>query len=396
MNRALDRLWWALFLTAIAAVASAAELPDPMVMNSGRKVETDEDWQARRAEMIETIEHWEYGHAPGVPEVSVKDVQTEDVLFEKSGKWARRVTVKLVFEIAVGSRSRATGPLCKLPESSGPGVEASVEQELDPTAVLTMQAGYWKPRDAAGPLPAILAMEPVWWQDPFIKNGIVERVISRGYVLAGFNHNDLASFEDPAHHPAQDAYPDCDWGVAAVGAWGYRIAMNWLETDPTVDARRVAIWGHSRRGKSCALAGALDERFAAVIPHMSGMAGTALYRVRGKGAQELEGLLERFWLHPRMFDFIDRENEIPLDQHWLHALIAPRPMLIHVGKDDAWGNPPGEQAAYDAAKPVYDFLHAPGNLTLYTGNYGHYDPNGPEGADSWENALKFLDRHFKG
>jgi len=355
----LKRLLIAWLVAIIGAGASAADLPDPMLMNSGRKVETAEDWQARRGEMIGILDQYEYGHAPDVPDVIVKDVQTEDVLFEKSGEWGRRVTVTLSFH------------------------------------GLTMQAGYWKPRHATGPLPAILAMEPVWWPDPFIKNGIVERVISRGYILAGFNHNDLASFEDAEHHPAQDAYPDYDWGVVAVGAWGYRVAMNWLETDPAVDARRVGIWDHSRRGKSCALAGALDERFAAVIPHMSGMAGTALYRVRGKGAQELEQLIERFWLHPRMFGFIDREEDIPFDQHWLHALVAPRPMLIHVGKDDAWGNPNGERAAYDAAKPVYDFLHAPDNLTLYVGNYGHYDPNGPEGADSWDAALKFLDQHFK-
>lgn len=128
------------------------------------------------------------------------DVRGEDVLFEKSGKWGRRVTVTLSFH------------------------------------GLTMDAGYWKPRDAAGPLPAVLAMEPVWWEDPFIKNGIIDRVIARGFILAGFDHNDLASFEDPKHHPAQDAYPECDWGVVAVGAWGYRVAMNWL------GAPLYAIW----------------------------------------------------------------------------------------------------------------------------------------------------------
>lgn len=346
-------------LTAAASDGFAAEsqLPDPLVMNSGKNVESAADWQARRAEMLETLQQWQYGHAPAVPPVSVHEAKTEDVFFPASGEWGRKTTVKLRFN------------------------------------GLTMEAGYWMPRDAKGPLPVILAMEPVWWPDPFVKNGIVERVIARGFILAGFNHNDLASFEDSAHHPAQDAYPDCDWGVIAVGAWGYRVAMNWIETDPAVDARRVAIWGHSRRGKSCAWAGALDERFAAVLPHMSGMGGTALYRVRGKGAQELEGLLERFWLHARMFDFIDREDEIPFDQHWLHALIAPRPLLIHVGKDDAWGNPPGEQGAQRAAMPVYQWLNAPQNLSVYTGNYGHHDPNGAEGADSWETALDFLVHH---
>lgn len=357
-------------MAVMALSAGAGTLPEVMVTESG---------EVRRGEMISLMEDWEYGHAPAVPEVEVRDVREEDVRFEKSGEWGTCVRVTLAF------------------------------------GKLTMEAAYWKPREAGvcrrdacttiadtttgttagirkgGGLPAVLAMEPVWWPDPFLKKGIVERVLSRGFVFAGFDHNALASFEDQDLHPAQDAYPDCDWGVVAVGAWGYRVAMNWLETVPDVDAKRVAIWGHSRRGKSCAWAGALDERFAAVMPHMSGMAGTALYRVRGKGAQELEQLLERYWLHPRMFGFIDREDEIPFDQHWLHALIAPRPLLIHVGKEDAWGNPAGERGAYEAAKPVYELLGNPENLKLYIGDYGHHDPNGPEGGDSWEAALRFLE-----
>jgi hypothetical protein len=241
----------------------------------------------------------------------------------------------------------------------------------------------------------ILAMEPVWWEEPFVKHGIVERVLARGYALAGFDHNALASFEDAAQHPAQDRYPEFDWGVVAVGAWGYSVAMNWVQSLSAADKDRVAIWGHSRRGKACLLAGALDERFAAVVPHMSGMGGSALYRIRGKGAQELEQLLERFWLHPRVFHYIDREDDLPFDQHWLHALVAPRPLCIHAGERDAWGNPPGERAAYRQAQRVYDWFGATDNLTLYVGNYGHHDPNGPEGSDSWEALLRFLDTHFR-
>lgn len=74
--------------------------------------------------------------------------------------------------------------------------------------------------------------------------------------------------------------------------------------------------------------------------------------------------------------------------------LASGPLLVHMGKDDAWGNPPGERAAYQAAKPVYERLGKPENLKLYVGEYGHHDPNGPEGGDSWEAALGFLDEQF--
>ena len=330
-------------------------------MISGERVETLDQWKVRRDEMRCILEDNEYGHAPPIPPVTVNERKCEDIQFKDSGIWATRVTLRLTF------------------------------------GGLTMDAGYWKPRDATGPLPAILAIEPVWWPDPFEVNHVADRVVSRGFVLAGFRTNDLASFENPNHHPAQDAYPGYDWGVIAVGAWGFRVAMNWLESEPLVDAAHVAIWGHSRGGKSCILAGALDDRFAAVIPHMSGMAGTAAYRVRGKGAQELEQLLERYWLHPNMYAFIDAEEKIPFDQHWLHALIAPRPMYSHVGIQDAWGNPLGEQAAHDAAEKVYTWLGAPNSrLGIYFGDYGHYGPNGPEGGDSWETLLQFLEWQFMG
>ncbi|MBI1321292.1 MAG: hypothetical protein GC168_20395 [Candidatus Hydrogenedens sp.] len=329
-------------------------------MNDGARVETRDDWAQRRKEMIAILEDLEYGHAPPMPEVTAKNVVREEVHFEASGLWAEKVTVTLVFH----------------------GVEA--------------QAGYWKPRGVEGPLPVLLACEPVWWDGPFVTNGIAEKVVKAGYLFAGFQINDFASYEDEQHCPARDAYPDYDWGTAAVGAWAYGVTMNWIETLPEADAKHVAIWGHSRRGKACAWAGATDERFAAVIPHMSGMGGTAAYRVRNQGAQQLEGLLERYWLHPPIYEYIDREEDLPFDQHWLHALAAPRALYAHTGLGDAWGNPLGEQAAWQAALPVYRWLGAEDALGIYFGDYGHYDPNGPEGGDSWDTALEFLDWHFRG
>lgn len=344
----------------VQAGEATATLPDPFRFHDGSRVSSREDWQRRRGEMRQDLLEIEYGHAPPLPKVRVTDPQREEVRLEPNGLRATRVTVTLSF------------------------------------AGITARAGYWFPTDATGPLPAILADEPVWWPNPFLTNGIVKRVLERGFVLAGFWNDDFASFEDPEHHPAQTALPGCDWGVTAVAAWAYGVTMNWLETVPEVDAGKVAIWGHSRRGKACLLAGALDERFAAVLPHMSGMGGAAAYRVRRRGAQELEQLLERFWLKPRMFTFIDREEALPFDQHWLHALVAPRALYSHVGIDDAWGDPAGEQAAWEAAREVYAWLEASDQLGIHFGNYGHHDPNGPEGGDSWETALQFLAWKFQG
>ncbi len=354
---AIVALVWS--VAPLCLAGDSLPLPDPFLMKDGSRVVTMEDWAARREEMRAVLEAVEYGHAPPLPVVEVVEESREDLVLQ-SGLVAEKVLVKLRF------------------------------------ANVTVQAGYWKPKAAAGPLPTILADEPVWWEQPFVANGIVDRVLTRGYVFAGFWNDDFACYEDPEKNPVQAAYPDYDWGTVAVAAWGYRVVMNWLETVDPVDVKQVAIWGHSRRGKACAWAGATDERFAAVIPHMSGMGGTAAYRVRSKGAQELEGLLERYWLHPAIYAFIDREESLPFDQHFLHALIAPRPVYAHVGLEDAWGNPRGEQAAWEAGRAVYRWLDAADACGIYFGNYGHHDPNGPEGGDTWETALQFLDWQFKG
>jgi hypothetical protein len=366
--------WWIILLAVLGACDTASDLlhaedpssfPSIFTADPGDDLAHSKRWERRREQLRNTLLHWQYGRMPPAPrEFEVRDARSQHVHFKKYDLWGVLHTATLV---------------------------------CGPKQTIKMPVGFWRPRDADEPSPAILAMEPVWWPDPFQRWEIVPRVLKRGYVLAGFDHNALASYEDSAVHPAQDGYPEFDWGVVAVGAWGYRLAMNYLESqDLHVNSQRVSIWGHSRRGKSCLLAGAVDERFASVAPHMSGMGGDALYRVRGKGAQQLEQLLERYWLHPRIFEFIDREDELPFDQHWLLALVAPRLLYLHIGKDDRWGNPSGALASYAAALPVYQRLGKPQHLGVFVGDYDHHDPNGATGWDSWETHLQWLDWHWKG
>jgi hypothetical protein len=312
--------------------------------------------------MTEILLHWQYGRPPAVPTARAENVQVETVPVEGLEAAPRRIMTELVF---------------------------------GPDDALRMTVGCWVPGEAKGRTPTILAIEPVWWPDPFLRRGIVRRLLARGYAFAGFDHNALASYEDPNRCAARSAYPDADWGVVAVAAWGCSVTMNWLQSRPEIDANHVAVWGHSRRGKSALLAGALDERFAAVAPHQSGMAGSALYRVRGPGAQELEQLLERYWLSERAFTFIDREDRMPFDQHWLAALVAPRPLYIYVGTEDAWGNPLGERAAFEAAQPVYQWLGHPERLVADFVEANHVDPGGPEGGPGWEALLDFLDAQWQ-
>jgi len=162
-------------------------LPDPLTFADGRGVVTPDDWQRRRREMTETLLHWQYGHPPAVPTVRAENVRTETIPVEGLERAPTRIMAELVF---------------------------------GPDETLRMTVGCWVPGDSEGPRPTILAIEPVWWSDPFLRRGIVARLLGRGYAFAGFDHNALASYEDPNHCAARKAYPDADWGVVAIAAWG--------------------------------------------------------------------------------------------------------------------------------------------------------------------------------
>lgn len=352
----LSALW-----PTLNRVTAEPALPNPLVLANGQRVVTSDDWRQRRREMTDALLYWQYGRLPAVPAVRAENVRVETVTVEGLDAAPTRIMAELVF---------------------------------GPDEALRMTVGCWVPGDAKAAAPTILAIEPVWWSDPFLRRGIVARLLSQGYAFAGFDHNALASYEDPNRCAARQAYPQADWGVVGIAAWGCSVTLNWLETQPEIDAGHVAVWGHSRRGKSAILAGALDERFAAVAPHQSGMAGSALYRVRGKGAQQLEQLLERYWLTERAFSFIDREEAMPFDQHFLAALVAPRPLYIYVGTQDAWGNPAGERAAVDAVRPVYQWLGHPERLVAEFVDADHIDPGGPAGDPGWDSLLDFLDAQW--
>ena len=321
-----------LFILLVPAVAFAAPLPpslleaddplpDPLVMKDGSRVESVAQWPARRAEMLADILAIQYGHMPAeIPDVKILRVRdrlksTETTLYR--------------------SAMIATGP----------------NQEIRIQVQLSI------PRQGEGPYPVIVK----------IGNGHpdVSGVNARGYAIATFNTAEL----DPGGEgqdeigPAQQAYPELDWGSLSTWAWGAMRVLDFLETQPEIDAGRVIVTGHSRTGKAALLAGAVDERFSIVVPNGSGCGGAATYRNYPKGAETLE-LLTRperwlFWMHEDIRDYVGREDELPFDQHYMRALVAPRVVLSNDGYDDTWANNFGTQVCYMGAKSVFDLLGVP-------------------------------------
>ena len=204
-------------------------------------------------------------------------------------------------------------------------------------------------------------------QGPSFGSINVERLIAAGFGFATIYYGDIdpdflgglplgirAQYLKPGEtEPAPD-----EWGAIAAWAWGLSRAMDYLETDRGVDARRVALSGVSRLGKTVLWPGALDVRFAAVIASCSGEGAAAISR-RDYG--ETVAHLTAPTRYPYQFcanygKYAAHVDQMPVDANLLVALMAPRPLLLQTGDQDFWSDPKGEFLAAAAAGPVYKLL----------------------------------------
>ena len=378
-------------------------LPDPLVLADGKPVKDAKTWaEKRRPELIRLFEENEYGRAPGRP----KDMSFD--VFDKGtaafdGKATRR-QVTIYFSADKG------GPKMDLLLYVPTGAKKPVPMLLN----LSFSANCNTVAD-----PGVKVGE-VWGRDhkkvpgnqgPALGRVNVPRLLDAGFGFATVYYGDIdPDFLGGIPHGVRALYlkpgqtepaPD-EWGAIAAWAWGLSRALDYLETDKAVDAKRVAIMGISRLGKTVMWAGAHDTRFAMVIASCSGEGGAALSR-RNYG--ETIAHLTAPTRYPYQFcanyaKWATRVNEFPVDAHELVALMAPRPVLLQTGDQDYWSDPKGEFLAAVAAGPVYrlfgkegldtDQWPAAGTPILHTiGYYMHSGGHGTIPSD-WDQFLAFM------
>jgi hypothetical protein len=426
----------AISLSTGAAVSAAEEanydearvpsysLPDPLRLENGKRVRTAAQWRSlRRPELLELFRRHVYGRSPGPPQTQRLEVTARERQALHGRAIRKEISIHLTGD-ASGPRldlllfvpTGATGPV---PAFLGLNFEGNAATHSDPAIQLTrrwMREAPGGRTGARGASEASRGAEASRWQ--------VEKVLSRGYALATAYYGDIepdhadgwrdgvrAVFPTadcasavPSPTPIRAFAPD-DWGAIGAWAWGLSRALDYLETDPDIDARRVAVIGHSRLGKTALWAGAQDERFALVISNNSGEGGAALARRRFGETTERINRAFPHWFCANFKRYGNREDEIPVDQHQLIALIAPRPVYIASAEKDLWADPKGEFLAARHAGPVYALfgrggvgveqqpaLNQPvGGVIGYHTRTGAHDVT----AYDWEQYLDFADRHLR-
>jgi len=338
-------------------------LPDLFTFEDGRRVESMADWEERRREFRRTVVEMQYGQFPPQPEVLEID------------------------------------PLC-VPHSPGRMdiyriTTGTQEKPISFTIYAHIPEG--KP-----PFPTVIDGDLVYscMQDP----EIAKKFTSKGIMLVAFNRCEIVpDMRNPKRTGnLYETYSGLRFGALAAWAWGFSRTLDALEKLGLADSECIAFTGLSRGGKAALLAGALDERATIVNPEGSGCGGSGCHRIRMKALEEdgsehrsetIRDCYSHFtdWFCPELNEYIDREAEMPFDQHYLKAMIAPRVYFDSQALSDVWAGPINTWMTAVAAREAWKMYGKEQNVLWYWRKGGHNHL-----AEDFDMLIEVIERERKG
>ena len=385
-------------------------LPDPLVCQDGTKVTDARIWrEKRRPELLKLFESEVYGKTLVGRPADLKFVVREEKKDARGGK-ATRLRIGVLFEGREDGRQMEL--LVYLPNNAKGPVPMFLGFSFDGNYTTTDEADIPLPKHWANglftnrlkdhvPTEAGRGLHKHQWQyDLALEHGF-------GVATAGYGEIEPDAKDHWKDGPRGLAPQPGggDWGALGSWAWGLSRALDYLETNPRVDSKRVAVLGFSRLGKATMWAGAQDERFAMVVSLDSGAGGAALSkRIFGETVAHLTHNLGH-WFCPNFGKYAAREEDLPIDQHELIGLIAPRPLLINSATEDLWSDPRGEFLSGVAADPVYRLLGTNGISQkewpeagkLLTSRIGYFLRAGKHDVtlEDWQAMIRFAEHHWR-
>lgn len=383
-----------------AKVDQHPKLPDPLTLKNGKKVTTAEMWwKQRRPEIVEDFDREIYGRLPkDTPKVAWEVVS---VVHEMDGD------IPVITKKLVGHVDNSSDPLIDVqiqltlttPANATALVPVVMELAFSPDflAAMARRIRTAQPGEPAGPT----------WQQQVLARGWGYAILVPTSIQAD-NGEGLSDGVIGLVNKGQPRKLD-DWGALRAWAWGASRALDYFETDTSVDSSRVGIEGHSRYGKATLVTMAYDPRFAVAFVSSSGEGGAKLYRRNfGEQVENVAGTGEYHWMAGNFVQYAGplTANDMPVDAHELVALCAPRPVFISGGatRGDGWADAKGMFLAAAGGGPVYKLLgkkdlgtieFPPTETPLIDGDVAFRQHSaGHTPGPNWPTFLTFAGRYF--
>lgn len=396
------------------ALIAPYTLPELLVTQEGKKVTTPGQWtDDRRPEVLALFQQNVFGHTPG--NWGKVSFETREVKKDALGGKATRKLIHIALpehpswqgmEVMIYIPNGKDQPVpCFVGPSFGGNHAVSTEPDV-PLSTRWMRPSKEKHIVDNRATEASRGNESSRWP--------LEMILGQGFAVATYYYGDI----EPDHADgwkeglraalskdgANTEWKEGDWGAIGAWSWGLSRIADYLETDHAINAKKLAVVGHSRLGKTSLWTGAQDTRFGIVISNNSGEGGAAIMR-RNYG--ETTAIITKafpHWFTKTYSNYADNEAACPIDHHMLIALAAPRPVYIASAVEDQWADPKGEFLSGLNAQPVYALFGKKGygvqeqppvdkpvgDVIAYHVRTGKHDIN----SYDWEQYLRFAGRHF--